>query len=409
MKLNEIQEARAGLVTEMRALLATAETEKRNLSGDEAAKFDALKAKVSSLEAQEQRQAYLDNLERSKPADKSMKQLESRVSLTDAILAQVEHRSLTGALAEYAQEQARQGVTAARGGVLVPSSVFEKRTTQTTATQSSIVPDDYRPDQFIGLLRNAMVMRSLGARVLTGLRGDTVIPSQTGAHTAYWVAEGDSLTESNPTFSSIKLTPKHVGALSSISRQLLQQANPSIEQLIRDDFVQVIGLAIDKAMIHGLAANDEPVGILNTTGIQTGNLATLSWAAVVELLEALELENISPNAIVTHPTAATILKTTLKSTTAGAEYLMEGGRMAGLPVNVTNQMDEKGTTTKTGRVLLGDFSQLIVGQWSSAEILANPYGTGYYEKGDIQLRILATMDMAVRNPKAFVLADDLAL
>jgi HK97 family phage major capsid protein len=73
------------------------------------------------------------------------------------------------------------------------------------------------------------------------------------------VAEGDSLTESNPTFDTIKLAPKHVGALSSVSRQLLQQANPSIEQLIRDDFVSVIGLAVDKAMLHGLAANDEPV------------------------------------------------------------------------------------------------------------------------------------------------------
>lgn len=409
MKLNEIQEQRAGLVKEMRAMLDKASAEKRNLSGDEAAKFDVIKSQVTELEAAEQRQAYLDNLERSQVTDKPLKALEARVSLTDAILAQIEHRSLTGALAEFAQEQQRHGVTASRGGVLVPSSVFEQRTTQTTTSQSKIVPDDYRPDQFVGLFRNAMVMRSLGARILTGLRGDVVIPRQTGSHSAYWVAEGDALTESNQTFDNIKMSPKHVGALSSVSRQLLQQANPSIEQLIRDDFVQVIGLAIDKAMLHGLAANDEPVGILNTTGIQTGSLATLSWAAVVELLEALELENVTPNAIITHPGAATKLKTTLKSATAGSEYLLEAGRMAGLPVNVTNQLEAKTGNPATGRVLLGDFSQLIVGQWSSAEILANPYGTGYYEKGDIQLRILATMDMVCRNPKAFVLADDLAL
>jgi len=413
MTLTEIREARAGKVAEMRGLLAKADTEKRSLSEPEKATFDKLKGEITNLEADEQRAQFLADVERravGEPVER--KELEQRISLSEAINAQVENRALTGALAEFNQEQARQGITARRGGVLVPSSLFEKRTTQTTTSQTNIVPDDYRADQFIGLFRNSMVMRSLGARVLSGLRGDVVIPRQTASHTAYWVAEGDSLTESNPTFDTIKLTPKHVGALSSVSRQLLQQANPSIDSLIRDDFVQVIGLAIDKAMLHGLAVNDEPVGILNTVGIETASLSTLDWEAVVAMLEKLALQNVTPNAIITHAKAATVLQTTLKDSVAGAEYLMQGGRMANLPVNVTNQLDavtDSSDDPVTGRVLVGDFSQLVVGEWGTAEILANPYAAGYYEKGDIQLRIMATMDMAVRNPKAFVLADDLGL
>lgn len=410
MKTHEIREAKAAKVAEMRTLLAGEQTP------ESTQRFDALKAEVEKLEADEARAAYLAEVERraqGEPVDKSMGALESRVTLLDAINAQVENRAVSGALAEYNQERARQGVTARRGGVLVPSSLFEKRTTQDTTTQSKITPDDYRADQFIGLFRNSMVMRSLGARVLSGLRGDVVIPKQTGASTAYWVAEGDSLTESNPTFDTIKLTPKHVGALASMSRQLLQQANPSIEQLVRDDFVSVIGLAIDKAMIHGLAANDEPVGILNTVGIQTGSLATLDWEAVIGLLEKLALQNLTPNAMITHPAVATVLRTTLKDSVAGAEYLMQGGNMAGVPVNVTNQLDAKVTAgppaVTTGRLILGDFSQMIVGEWGSAEILANPYAPTYYEAGAVQLRIMATMDMVVRNPKAFVSVDDIGL
>lgn len=410
MKTHEIREAKAAKVAEMRTLLAGEQTP------ESTQRFDALKAEVEKLEADEARSAYLAEVERraqGEPVDKSLNQLESRVTLLDAINAQVENRAVTGALAEYNQERARQGVTARRGGVLVPSSLFEKRTTQDTTTQSKIVPDDYRADQFIGLFRNSMVMRSLGARVLSGLRGDVVIPKQTGASAAYWLAEGDSLTESNPTFDTIKMTPKHVGALASMSRQLLQQANPSIEQLVRDDFVSVIGLAIDKAMIHGLAANDEPVGILNTTGIQTGSLATLDWEAVIALLEKLALQNLTPNAMITHPAVATALRTTLKDSVAGAEYLMQGGNMAGVPVNVTNQLDAKVTAgppaVTTGRLILGDFSQMIVGEWGSAEILANPYAPTYYEAGAVQLRIMATMDMVVRNPKAFVSVDDIGL
>ena len=51
----------------------------------------------------------------------------------------------------------------------------------------------------------------------------------------------------------------------------------------------------------------------------------------------------------------------------------------------------------------------LIGEWGVTEILANPYAAGYYEKGDVQIRILHTMDAVVRQPKAFVVADDLTL
>lgn len=407
MQLHAIREKKAGIVAEMRSLTAG-----DTMSDEAKQRFDALKTQVSALEADEARAVFIEELERravGQVVDKSRADAESRVNVLDAIACQVENRSATGALAEFQQEAKRQGIEAKKGGILVPTSIFEKRATQTTATSAAIVPDDYKADQFIGLLRNSLIVKSLGARVLTGLRGDTVLPKQTGASTAYWLSEGDSLTESNTTYSSVKLEPKHVGALTALSRQLIQQANPAIEQLVRDDFSAVVSLAVDKALLHGTAANKQPVGILNVSGIETASLASLDWEAVLAMLEKLALQNATPNAIITHPKAATVLQTTLKDSVAGASYLMQGGRMADLPVHVTNQLDAKTGTPSTGRVIAGDFSQLVIGEWGATEILANPYAAGYYEKGDVQLRILHTMDAVVRHPKAFVVADDLGL
>ena len=408
MQLHQIREARAAKVTEARTLLASSPT----LTPEAQTKFDAIKAEIVNLEGQEARAQFVEEAERRSlgaPVDKARNELEGRVSLIDAINAQVENRAVSGALAEYGQEQKRQGITARRGGVLVPSSVFEQRTTMDTTSAAKITPDEYKASEFVGLFRNALVMKSLGARVLSGVRGDVIVPKQTGASSAFWVGEGDPLTESSATFDNIKLTPRHVGALSSVSRQLLQQANPSIEQLIRDDFVRVIGQAIDKAMLHGLAANDEPVGIINTVGIQTGSLATLTWAAVVAMLEKLAIENVTANGIVTHAKAATKLQTTLKNAANGAEYLLQNGRVAELPAYITNQLDAKAGSPATGRVIAGDFSQIVIGEWGVTEILANPYAAGYYEKGDVQIRILHTMDAVVRQPKAFVVAEDMGL
>ena len=408
MQLHQIREARAAKVNEARSLLASMPT----LTPEAQTKFDAIKAEIVNLEGQEARAQFVEDAERrslGQPVDKARNDLEGQVNVMDAIAAQIENRSVTGALAEFQSEAKRQGLTARNGGVLVPTSIFEKRTTMTTTGAAAVVPDDYRADQFIGLLRNSLIVRQLGARVLPGLKGDTVLPKATGSATAFWVGESEALTESNTTYSSIKLEPKTVGALTAFSRQLALQSNPSIEALLRDDISAVVGLAVDKALLHGTAAAKQPVGILNVVGIQTGSLATLTWAGIMTMLEKLGLENITPNAALTHPKVATKLRSILTADGLPGWLLDDNGRLAGIPTSVTNQLDAKAGSPATGRLIVGDFSQIVVGEWGVTEILANPYATGYYEKGDVQLRIMHTMDAVVRHPKAFVVADDLSI
>ena len=407
MTIAAIRENRAAKVAEMRTLLNTAQGEKRSLNQAEQTAFDTLKAAVTNLEGEESRALFLEDAERRSlghVADKHATSLEKQISIVDAINAQVENRALTGALAEYNQEQKRNGTQAQ--GVLIPQSLFEQRAAQTTTTAAGIVPEDFAASQFVGLLRNAMLVKSLGARVLPNLRGDTVIPRQATTATAQWIAEGTALTDSGITFDNITLKPKHVGALTELSRQLLQQSNPAIEQLVRDDFVQVVGLAIDKAMIHGNGTT-EPEGLL-TAATGTGTLATLNWTTILKVIEDLGLVNVNPNAWLTHPAIVTKLRAALK--TAGLPgYLLENGQMAGLPVYSTNQLDAKAGSPNKGRIIVGDFTEMVVGTWGSVDLLANPYAEGPYSRGAVQVRILTTMDMIPRRENAFAVIDDLAL
>ena len=407
MSLAAIREQRAQKVAEMRQILNAAQGEKRSLNQAEQTTFDTLKSAVTSLEAEESRAVFLEEAERRSmgtPVDKSAANLESRISLVDAINAQIENRSLTGALAEYNTEQKRNGTQAK--GVLIPQSLFEKRAAQTTTTAAGIVPEDFRSDQFVGLLRNAMLVKSLGARVLPNLAGDTVLPRQATTSTAQWIAEGEGLTDSGLTFNNVKLKPKHVGSITELSLQLLQQSNPAIEQLVRDDFVEVIGLAVDKAMIHGDGIKQPEGLLLAATG--TGTLATLNWLTVLEVLEALELQNINPTAWLTHPKVKTKLRAALK--TAGLPgYLLEDGQMAGLPVASTNQLTAKTGVPDTGRIIVGNFSEMVIGTWGSLDILANKFAEGPYSRGAVQIRILTTLDMVPRRENAFAVIDDIAL
>ena len=412
MTIAAIREKRAAKVGEMRTMIQKAEQEKRSLSADETARFDALKGEVTSLEADEQRAAFMADVERRQSGDpvgdKPAAQLEQRVSLLRVLQAAMEGRSLTGAEAEYAAETERRTGRKAQG-VFVPMSLFEKRAASTTSTVGELIGTDHRADLYINPLRDALLARRLGVRVLSGLRGNVAIPKYGTGLATGWVAENAAVPESNLDTDSITLSPKHAGGLTELSRQLIQQASPDVEQLVRSDFAFMLAKAIDSALIKGGGAN-EPKGVMSTAGIQTANLATLTWANVSAMIGKLESvnANVASSAWLVAPAAAGALRTTLKSASAGANYLLEGGRLGELPVYVTNQVPNTGGATPKNVAILGDWSEVILGIWSEVDILVNPYAETPYKKGNVLVRAMSTVDIGVRHPEAFVVASDLA-
>lgn len=411
MNIAAIKESRADKVAEMRGLLAKAENEKRNLNDGEKTKFDALKSEITSLEGDEQRATFLADMERratGEPVgDKSLAKLESRVSVLDVIRAQVEGRAVSGAAAEYTQETERRTGRKAQGA-FVPLAALETRV-NTTTSADDIVPTQHRSDLYIEPFRNSLLARRLGVRVLSGLSGNLSIPKYGTGLTTGWVAENSALTPSDMAFDSVTMTPKHAGGLTEMSRQLIQQSSPDIEQLVRSDLSAMLAQAIDSALINGGGTN-EPTGILasigSNGGVQQGTLATLDWAAVLEMIEQIELENATVANWLTSPQVKTKLASTLKSASSGAAYLLEGGRMADLPLYSTNQVPLNATT---GQVILGDWSQVMLGIWSEIDILVNPFAETPYSKGNVLVRAMSTVDAAIRHPEAFVVANDVVI
>ncbi len=416
MNLSSIREARAAKVADMRAILAKAEAEKRALSGDEQARFDALKADITGLEAQEARAQFLVDAERRMQGQpqggaesRDRAGLESRVSVLRLLQAQAEQRALTGAEAEFHAEAERRTGRKAQG-VFLPMSALETRV-QTTTTGNDLVGNDHRPDQFIGPLRASLLARALGVRVLPGLVGNVTIPKQAGSHSVGWVAENGNVSDSDLSFDPVTLSPKHAGGVTELSRQLLQQSAPAIEQIVRDDMAFMLAKAIDSALILGGGTN-EPTGVLATSGIQTANLATLSWANVLDMVKKVEVENAASASTgwLGSPEVKAKLAGTLKvSGDAGGGFLLQGGRVAELPASFSTQVSRKTGSPDKLRLILGDWSQVLLGIWSEVDVLVNPFDSTAYARGGVKVRAMSTVDIAVRHPKAFCHAEDIAL
>ena len=414
MTLAGIRQRKAAKTAEARALLAKAETEKRQLSADESAKFDTLKSEITDLESAESRQQFVDDQERRQAGTAvttgsggdTIAALEGRVSLLRVLQAGVEGRSLSGAELEYAQETERRTGRKAQG-VFVPMSALERRV-NTTSTAGELVPTDHRSDLYIQPLRNRLLARRLGVRVLSGLHGNVSIPKHGTGVSVGWVAENAGVPESNIDPTNITLSPKHAGGITELSRQLIMQSSPDVEQLVRDDFAAVLAQAIDSALIKGGGAN-EPDGVLSTAGIQTASLATLNWASVLAVKAKADIANADASSWLFNPTAASKFAGTEKSDGTGIYLMGDDGRIAGLPAYSTNQVTDVAGEPDTGVAILGDWSQVLLGVWSEIDILVNPYAQPAYGRGGVLVRAMSTVDVAVRHPQAFVVASDLAL
>ena len=274
--LASLKEARAAKTDAIRAIIAKATSENRDLSDQEQSAFDTGKVDIERLERDIANRQFIDELERretGKPVEGGDRAFEvecREFSLVRAIASQIPGMNVdAGREKEVSRELERRAGRAAEG-IMVPTAVFEKRIVTTTTPAggpgANIIATDWRGDMFIDRLRETMVIRRLGARVLSGLTGNVDIPRLKASATAFWVAENQAITLSDPQFDKVSLTPKHCGVLTEVSRNMVQQSSPDIEDLLRSDFAQLLAAALDGAAIQGGGSN-QPTGILATSGV----------------------------------------------------------------------------------------------------------------------------------------------
>jgi HK97 family phage major capsid protein/HK97 family phage prohead protease len=281
-------------------------------------------------------------------------------------------------------------------GITIPQDVLRRDLNVGTATAGgNLVETMLDAGSFIDLLRNASALDQAGATVLTGLTGNVAIPRQSGAATAYWVAESGAPTESQQTVDQVSLTPKTVAAYTDYSRRLMIQSSIDVENMVRGDLARVLALKIDLAGLYGTGSNSEPLGLKLTTGIGTENFAAA--APTFEEVVALESDVATANALLGSPVylmnAAMRggLKTTKKDAGSGM-FIMEGTEVNGYRGVLSNQV-------AAGDLWFGNFADLIIGYFSGLDIMVDPYSNS--TSGTVRVVAMQDVDIAVRHPESF--------
>ena len=303
----------------------------------------------------------------------------------------------------------RMGKTAR--GFFLPSDVQKRDLTAGTNNAGGFsVATDMRPQDFIGMLRNAMVIDGLGTRMLSGLIGQVAIPKQSGAATAYWVAENSAPTESQQTLAQVTMTPKTVGAFTDISRRLLLQSSIDVENMVQSDLAQVLGLAIQQAAISGTGASNQPTGLLTAitpSVIGGANGLAPTWQNMIDLEAAVATANadVGSMAYLTNAKVRGKLKSTQKFSGTNGQPVWDQGNtpINGYRAAITNSVPSnltKGTSSGVASaILFGNFQDLIIGMWGSLDLMVDPY-TGS-TAGTVRVVTLQDVDVAIRNVESF--------
>jgi HK97 family phage major capsid protein/HK97 family phage prohead protease len=284
-------------------------------------------------------------------------------------------------------------------GITVPYDVMRRDLKTSPATQGGhLVQTDLDAANFIDLLRNSSALDQAGATTLTGLQGNIAIPRQSGAATAYWVAEGGAPTESQQAIQQVSMIPRTCGAFTDISRKLLIQSSLDVETMVRNDIAQVIALEIDRVALYGTGSSNEPLGLHNTSGIGTESITSNNptFAQVVNMESDVAAANalMGNLAYITGATIRGAMKVKTKDSGSG-QFLWSGDNTVnGYPAFMSNQVE-------AGDIWFGNWSDCIIGYWSSLDLLVDPYT--HSTSGTIRITALQDVDVAFRHAASYSL------
>ncbi len=237
-------------------------------------------------------------------------------------------------------------------------------------------------------------------------------------------SENTPIPQTDAFFDKVGLRPKHVGALTELSLNMVQQASPSVEDLARDDMAKTMAEAMDAAALFGAGGDGiVPQGIVGTAAVARVPFggAAPTWGNVLAMGAALDTANVGTDArgwVGSGTIKAKLMGTPKVSGAGGAGFgfiMDDPTQLAGVRYATTNSIPVTPATTGANAspafstLILGNWSDLLVGIWSDGlDLSVNPYADEAYRRGNVLVRAIMTCDVNVRHPASFAVATDVA-
>lgn len=239
-----------------------------------------------------------------------------------------------------------------------------------------------------------------------------IVPKIAGSVTIGPVSENAEITATDPTLSSVVLTPKKFAALTRCSNEALEDSTPELRVVIAEDMIREMATYLDAQMLVGTGSSGQIRGLSNTTGAtSTAVNAVPDLDDFADAIASLEAANgdLSRAAFFVAPRTWSQLRK--QTATGSGEYLLAAGdptqatrpSVFGVPVYVTSNIPTNltvGQSSNNSLAVLADMSQVLVGLRKDVELLFDT--SLYFAYDQTALRVVSRVDMQVANAASVV-------
>ena len=377
MNIKGLEEKRVELVEEFNTLLDTAKTEERALTSEENNKLDELETEINNIDKTSDREDIITSMENT--VEKKDVTVEERdiKSFADYIRNQV------AGLEERADVNLEKGVN----GAVIPKTIVNK----IMARVEEISP-----------------VYKLATKY--HIAGTVNIPQEdntSGTITVAYANEFSELTSTSNKFATIELTGYLYGALTKISKSLLNNSDFNLTNWVVNKMAKRIAKFIEGELINGTSAKTAGVAGSYDKDNMTVTTAKVGTITADELIDLQELVPDEYQADCIWVMNRATRKAIRKLKDGQGNYLLErdstsrwGYRLMGADVYCSDNMPVLGTAGKNV-VMYGDFSGLAVKESEKSEIqvlrerFATQHAVGVVAWGELDAKVEDTQKIAV--------------
>ncbi|MEM6471552.1 MAG: phage major capsid protein [Planctomycetota bacterium] len=271
------------------------------------------------------------------------------------------------------------------------------------AIQPSLFP------QFLDLVREKMVTVSAGAMQFTMPTREVTVVKLDSDMTAEFRHEGNKSAYTEAGFGTYSLRAKSLAALTSFTIELDMFA-PNLVDFIEQVMTEAMAQAMDRACMYGTGEGPEPLGVINTPGInEVASVGTpTDYSEVTEgvgkiLDKNYDEEQAGSLAWIRHPRDARTYQGLTDTT--GQPLMPTPWAQALRKMSTTGLPTTDGAGNNESTSVIGDFSNLLIGSVNGLRFERFNVGTtdkgNALEEGLIHVRMMAFMDCCVLRPGFF--------
>ena len=286
--IRDLREQRKRLHTQMLEEVGKAEKEGRDMTPEEAEKYDKMTAEFEELENRVRRGSQLAGMKKELETEKAIEFLPAGQKAAESLS---EYRTQQGYVREADVPEYRQAywhwLTSPRETDL---EVEEFRVlNKTTTTLGGFLVPTTMYDQILRAMRHIGSVKSL-AKVIDTSSGENLLYPVNSAHgVATWTAESAGYTLSDETFAQITLSAFKAARIIKVTEELMTDSAFPLDGFLAQEFGESIGVLEETGYMVGTGTG-QPEGMIvaggatsrvTTVTAAVGNTTTFTYSALV--------------------------------------------------------------------------------------------------------------------------------